>query len=156
MRNDEWLKERMEMIWQKHFPDISRENKVLTIFKGKWKNRLGYIKMLQNKNTVIVINSLFKDERVPEFVINTTLAHEIIHYMHGFQSPKMKQFDYPHKGQIVNREIKRRGLGEQLRMEKDWIKKCWLEIYKSYFPKTRINNFEEGKVFVRKKWFDLF
>lgn len=156
MRNDDWLMQQTELIWQKYFPDLTKDNQVLAVFKGRWKNRFGYIKMLQNKNTVIVINSLFKDERVPEFVINTTLAHEIVHYMHGFQSPKERKYEYPHKGQIVDREIKRRGLGEQLRMEKDWVKNCWLDIYKNYFPKTKITKPQMGRVFVKKKWFELF
>jgi len=154
MRDDLWLKNRMEYIWNKYFPDLEKENKILVGFKGKWKNKFGHIKMV-GKNTEIVVNSLFKDDRVPEFIVDNTLAHEIVHYLHGFQSPRKQMFEHPHKGNIVNKELKDRGVINGLRMEKDWVKGRWVDIYKSYFPGKRFRT-KPGRVYIKSRsisWF---
>ena len=51
------------------------------------------------------------NEIIPEYIIDLTLAHEMIHYMHGFNSPLPKQFRHPHAGSVVDRELKKRGFG---------------------------------------------
>jgi len=128
MRDYPWLKEKLDEIWIKYFPDIPRENKVLITFKGRWKNKFGHIQQLPSKNTWIAVNKLFQDERVPEYIVNLTIAHELAHYSHGFQS-------HPHKGGVVNKELKKRGFSEELEKEKIWLKEEWLNIYHSYFKK---------------------
>jgi len=135
MRDYEWLRNRLESIWTEHFPDINKSNKVLIVFKGRWKNKFGHIQQTPSKNTWIAVNSLFQDERVPEYIVNLTIAHEITHYAHGFQSPLDKKYKYPHKGGIVEKELKKRGFGEDLIKEKLWFKKEWLELYHNYYPK---------------------
>jgi len=135
MRDYPWLKGKLDEIWINHFPDIPRENKVLITFKGRWKNKFGHIKQLPSKNTWIAINKLFQDERVPEYIINLTIAHELAHYAHGFQSPLEQKYKHPHKGGIVDKELKKRGLSEELKKEKIWLKQEWLNIYNSYFRK---------------------
>jgi len=136
-RGYEWLKERMEYVWGKYFPDIPKDNKVLIIFKGRWKNKFGHIQQLPSKNTWIAINKLFQDERVPEFIVNLTIAHEICHYTHGFQSPLEQKYKHPHKGGVVDKELIKRGLGEELKEEKRWLETEWEKIYHSYFPKRK-------------------
>ena len=79
MRDYPWLKEKLDEIWIKYFPDIPRENKVLITFKGRWKNKFGHIQQLPSKNTWIAVNKLFQDERVPEYIVNLTIAHELAH-----------------------------------------------------------------------------
>jgi hypothetical protein len=98
-------------------------------FKGKWKNKFGHIKRLKNKDTEIVINSLFQDSKVPEYIINLTIAHELVHYMHGFNSPHKQMFKHPHKGNIVNKELKKRGYEGLLKLERKWFKDEWLKTY---------------------------
>lgn len=130
MRNNDWLVSRLEHVWNTYFYDVDRLNTVVVRFKGKWKNKLGHIKKSKGGSTEIVINSLFTDDRVPEFVVDLTLAHELVHYMHGFNSPHVKRFSYPHKGNIVNKELVIRGLKDELKEEKRFMKQDWPSLYK--------------------------
>jgi len=129
MRDNEWLKERMDTIWDKLIPEIERKNQVKIRFKGRWKNKFGHIFKLRDGSTEIIVNSLFRYPDVPDFILDTTIAHELVHYMHGFQSPYPQQFKYPHKGGIVEREMKKRGFGFLLDLEKDWVKNRWFKLY---------------------------
>ncbi len=129
MRNDIWLKEKLDKIWELLFPEVIRVNKIDVKFRGKGKYRFGCIK-LKEKDSIIEINSLFRNELVPEYVIDTTLAHELVHYMHGFSSPLPKKYRHPHKGGIVDKELIKRGFGDPLRLEKVWAKKDWEKIFK--------------------------
>ncbi len=140
MRDNDWLRRRLDIIWFSSFKDIDRKNKINVLFKGKWKNKFGHIKKREDK-TEIVVNGLFKDLRVPEFIIDLTIAHELVHYMHGFQSPYERQFKYPHQGGIVKKELKKRGYGALLIDEKEWTKNNWLELCKEYFPKKSRRRF---------------
>ena len=129
VRNDDWLKQRMEDIWSLLFQDVERQNNVLIRFKGKWKNKFGHIKILKNKDTEIVINGFFRNDIIPEEIIDITIAHELIHYAHGFNSPHPKLFKYPHQGGVVRRELLKRGFGNSIKEEKKFIK-VWPDIYK--------------------------
>jgi len=129
MRDEAWLKERLDGIWQLLFPDIERKNKVIVRFRGKWKNKFGHIKRLKNKDTEIAVNSLLRHEVVPEFVIDLTIAHEVVHYMHGFHSPHKKMYRHPHKGGIVTKELKKRGFASVLKKERLYLKNEWCKTY---------------------------
>lgn len=138
MRDNLFLKKRLEDMWSFLFPEVSRPNSVIIRFKGKWKNKFGHIKKLQSGETEIVINGFFRDTLVPEFIVDLTIAHELVHYMHGFQSPLPQKFKYPHQGNIVNKELKRKGFGHLLIKEKEWVKKAWPDIVKKHFkPRKR-------------------
>lgn len=134
MRDDEWLAQKLNQIWQLLFPEIERKNNVVIRFKGRWKNKFGHIKRLKNKDTEIAINSLFKNELVPEYVIDTTIAHELIHYSHGFQSPLPRRYRHPHAGGVVRRELLKRGFGHIIRKEKEFTKREWPRIFKQICP----------------------
>src|SRR3989344_7218309 len=138
MRDESWLINRFYFIWQTYFPEIERKNHIIIKFKGKWRNKFGHIKKLKGNNTEIVVNYLFKDEKIPDYVIDITIAHEIVHYMHGFNSPHEKRFTHPHKGNIVNRELNKRGLDSYLKLEKRFIKEEWPNIIKEFKPARRI------------------
>lgn len=84
--------------------------------------------------TVITINSLFKDENIPEYVVIGTIAHELAHYAHGFHSPLEQRFKTPHAGGVVHAELKKRGLGEIEKESKEWLKKNWQSYLISNFP----------------------
>ena len=133
MRDDKWLNQRLAHIWEFLFPEVPKPNLVIARFKGKWKNKFGHIKRIK-QNTEIAINGIFMDELVPEFIIDLTLAHELIHYMHGFNSPLPQQHKHPHQGGIVTKEMKKRGFGELMKKEKLWIKNAWPEILKKVAP----------------------
>lgn len=138
MRDDEWLAQKLNQIWQLLFPEIERKNNVVIRFKGKWKNKFGHIKRLKNKDTEIAINSLFKNELVPEYVIDTTIAHELIHYSHGFQSPLPRRYKHPHAGGIVRRELLKRGFGHMIRKEKKFTKREWPRIFEQLYPNKTV------------------
>ena len=137
-RDDIWLKERLGSIWELLFPEVPKENNVHVKFKGKSIRRFGCIKK-KGKDSVIEINSLFKNEIVPEFVIDTTLAHELVHYMHGFNSPLPRKYKHPHKGGIVDKELIKRGFGHSLKLEKVWAKKDWEKVVKIVKEKDLYN-----------------
>ena len=129
MRDDRWLEKRMRQIWQLLFPEVAKLNNVVAKFKGRWKNKFGHIKRT-GKDTEIVVNSLFRDEHVPEYIIDLTLAHELIHYWHGFNSPHKRKYKHPHAGGIVTRELNKRGFGHMARLEKTFVRRQWPAIYK--------------------------
>ena len=129
-RDQEWLKNKLNQIWGLLFPEVPKDNEVIVRFRGKSKYRLGSIRM-KDSITFITINSLFKHELVPEHVVDTTLAHELVHYMHGFNSPLPKKYRYPHQGNIVNKELIKKGFGNSLKLEKIWIKTEWEKIHKT-------------------------
>ncbi|MFH1637530.1 MAG: hypothetical protein ABIB71_03840 [Candidatus Woesearchaeota archaeon] len=138
MRDEEWLQNRMEQIWQLLFPDVDRLNNVVIRFKGKWKNKFGHIKKIKGSSE-IAINSLFKDEVIPEYIIDLTIAHELVHYWHGFNSPHEKKYRHPHAGGIVTRELKKRGFGHLMRLERDFVRRQWRPVY-SLLKGERLKN----------------
>ncbi len=134
MRDDEWLAERLSKIWELLFPDIERLNNVVIRFKGKWKNKFGHIKRLKNKDTEIAINGLFQHESIPEYIIDTTIAHELTHYSHGFNSPHKQRYKHPHAGGVVTRELRNRGFGHMMAKEREFLQRQWLPIFKTLCP----------------------
>ena len=152
MREEQWLATLMYEIWDSKFPDVKKKNNIVIRWKGHWKNKFGHIRTLKNKDTEIGINNLFKDPMVPEYVIHLTIAHEIIHYMHGFHSPYPRMFKHPHKGGIVNKELKKRGFLEDIKKEKFWTKTYWPKVYTEL-----LNPKEPGKIWTHKiKKFNFF
>lgn len=144
MRDDTWLETRLGQIWKLLFPDIERKNNVVVRFKGRWENKFGHIKSLKDGSSEIAINGLFRHYDVPEYMIDVTIAHELCHYMHGFSSPHEKKYKHPHKGGIVSRELRARGFGHLLRLERDFARKVWPEIYAGLALKKRFLNSSQG------------
>jgi hypothetical protein len=140
-------------IWEEYFNDIPRKNFVAAKFGKHAKRQLGCIKYA-SKNTkvksllekyseeidsqdvdsvsIIVLTRYFKDESVPEYVLIATLAHELCHYAHGFHSPLVKKYRYPHKGDVVKKELKNRGLEEITEKSEIWLKENWSEILRKH------------------------
>ena len=128
MRDDEFLKKRLDDIWMMLFNEIPRMNKVLIKFKGKSRNKFGYIRK-KGDDSFIGINELFKFDLVPEYIIDLTIAHELSHYAHGFNSPLEKKYKHPHKGGVVTKELEKRGFDKMIRKEKMFFKHEWPKIY---------------------------
>lgn len=127
-RDNTWLAERLKILHERYFSDVPIKNKVLVRFGRASRTRFGSIIAKPHRGheqpvTFISINGLFRDEIVPDYVIDATLMHEFVHYTHGFHSPLERQFKHPHKGGIVNREIRTRGAGHILDQQTVWVKK---------------------------------
>ncbi len=97
---------------------------------GSWKTRLGVIKLSEcQRHTLIGINSLLRLPAVPPLIVEVTIAHELVHYAHGFGSPLPRKYRYPHRGGVVERELRRRGLGEKLAEYSRWLEEHWFPLY---------------------------
>ncbi|MHB8840344.1 MAG: hypothetical protein ACYC56_00920 [Candidatus Aquicultor sp.] len=131
MRNDQWLREKLDIIWSEYFLDVPKTDKVIIHFSKKCRNRLGSIRLVNNTLSEIKINGFLKDSGIPEFVCEAVVAHELTHYVHGFGSSRPQLYKYPHRGGIVAREMIRRGLGEKHYAAKDWINTNWMGFYES-------------------------
>jgi hypothetical protein len=120
----------LNRIWGEHFIDIPRVNTVHIGYCFPWKSRLGLIRLSLDQNTTFIgINSLLQLPQVPDYVLITTIAHELAHYAHGFGSPLPRQHKYPHANGVVERELESRELGECLRCCNRWIDKHWYPFY---------------------------
>ena len=139
-------------VWEEYFNDVPRKNFVLTNFGKYAKRQLGCIKYatertrvntllkryredieIQDADTVsvILLTKYFKDSAIPEFVLVSTLSHEICHYAHGFHSPLDKKYQYPHQGGVVKKEMFNRGLKEFLEESEAWLRSNWLGVVSS-------------------------
>lgn len=143
MRNNDWLEEKMYAIWEDYFSDIPRKNLVIIKFGRNSRTQLGSIKWANKKTrgirqylndtnwqdekkvSVITITSKFKDEEIPEEIVTATIAHEMCHYAHGFNSPLKQIYNHPHKGSVIRKEMEERGLEELYRFSKKWLKTNW-------------------------------
>lgn len=134
MRDNDWLKTRLEQVWRRYFPDIDQRNRVYIRFGRKAKTRLGSIKFIRqglNSETLVTVTGLFKDPEIPDFVVDGVIAHELSHYAHGFFSPHKRLFRHPHQHGVVNKELTNRGLGDTLTLQKRWLKRYWLGYLKA-------------------------
>ncbi len=138
MRNNLWLDLKLSEIWEKHFSDVPRSNEVYIKFGRDARTRLGSIRKIGKSSTLIMITGYFKDKRVPDFMVEATIAHELCHYAHGFFSPLPQLSKYPHLGGLVDNELKTRGFSEQLQAQKSWLKKEWPEIIGARVRKRRV------------------
>ena len=131
MRDNAYLRRKLEQLWQAHFPDVQKTNTVEIEFGKKAVKRLGSIRRChypgqEGFDTLIYLNGHFRDEAIPEYVIDATICHELAHYAHGFSSPLPKLSRFPHRGGVVDRELETRGLGKLLRLETEWLKTNWM------------------------------
>lgn len=127
-RDNHWLTVELHRIWETFFADIPRINDIHISFARHWVTRLGLISLSHdNQHTYIGINSLLRHEEVPDFVHVATLAHELVHYAHGFGSPLPRRQRHPHRGGIVVKELNARGLGTEQRACHQWVHDHWRE-----------------------------
>lgn len=133
MRDDTWLLSRLDYIWSQHFSDIPQVNPVFISFGRFARLRFGSIKMdPRAKKTFITISGMFKDSKVPQTVVDHTIAHELCHYAHGFSSPHARLHKYPHEGGIIQKELEKRGLIHLYKAYREWIKGYRLELRDYY------------------------
>lgn len=130
MRDDAWLQQLLDEVWDNHFADVPQDNIVRITFGRRAKNRLGSIKLDQNDRqvSIITMNGLFRLAEVPEFVVKATLVHELCHYAHGFNSPVEQKFRYPHAGGVMRAEYRERGLEQLYIDQRQWLKSSWADV----------------------------
>ena len=130
-RNTRDVKNYLETIWQRYFADVPCENEVQIAYCMPWKTRLGMIRMtLDETLSFIGVNALLQHPGVPEYVLVTTIAHELVHYAHGFGSPLPRLYEHPHANNVVNKELAQRGLQEYVELSNEWIDTHWFAFYK--------------------------
>lgn len=135
MRTQLWLQDQLEQLLKGAFSDMEVMNRLTVQWGRKASRRFGSIKMSRDKKvSEITINGIFRDEAIPEQIVQATLAHELTHYVHGFSSPLPKKYKHPHAGGIIEREFKKRGLSLLSAYEKQWTKNKWPNIVKESFP----------------------
>lgn len=122
-RDNSWLVSRLDHIWSNYFANVDQANPILIKFGRYSKYRLGSIKLSRRTNkSLITITGMFKDEKIPSEVVDHTLAHELVHYAHGFSSKRTRLHKYPHAGGIVQREMNERGMGYLNKAYRLWVK----------------------------------
>jgi hypothetical protein len=146
-RDDAWLQQVLDKIWDNYFTDVPQQNDVRITFGRRAKRRLGSIALdPATKVSVITINSVFKLAEIPEYVVEATIVHELTHYAHGFSSPLDQAQAHPHAGGVMRREFAERGLLDLYQQQKTWLKANWPGIVESEFaprnyrtpPKTKL------------------
>lgn len=131
MRDNKFLEDKLDTIWQTFFLDVPRSNNVSIKFGRKAIKRLGSIRRVNTSNqlfdTQILINGHFRHDHIPHFVVEATIAHELCHYAHGFSSPLPQLSRFPHRGDVVDQELQKRGLDELESAERKWLNKYWFK-----------------------------
>lgn len=140
-RTQLWLEATLASVWQRHFPDMVAANCVVIRFGRVARTRLGSIRLSapprhgpwrDKKSSTILINRLFQNPAVPLAIVEATIAHELVHYLHGFSSPFEQKFCSPHAGGVVTKELKARGFGEVLTFQKRWLKQEWPKLVREH------------------------
>ncbi|MBI3976893.1 MAG: hypothetical protein HY331_01790 [Chloroflexi bacterium] len=129
-RTNTWLAHHLMAIWNEYFPDVPCVNQVEIEFARSWRRRLGVIRLSESGRwTYIGINHLLQHQAVPETICDVTIAHELVHYAHGFGSPLPRPYRHPHHGNVVTRELVKRGLGAELQAYQYWTTHHWYPFY---------------------------
>ena len=128
-RDNAWLVQQLEHIWSTWFADVEQVTPVSIRFVGPWKRRLAVIYLSDDESTSCIgVNRYLRDTRVPYPVCLVTIAHELAHYAHGFGSHHPRRYPHPHRGNVIQRELRRRGLGPELRYYTQWTDQRWFEL----------------------------
>ncbi len=124
MRDNLWLGQRLNKIWKSHFSDVARTNPIIVKFGRNARYRFGSIRLnFKNKTSYVTINGKFANPSFPMQVIDHTLAHELVHYAQGFSSENPRLHRYPHRGGVIDKELKSRGLSHLVDFYKSWVQK---------------------------------
>ncbi len=135
MRSHTWLTDQLNALLKGPFADLPISNRLEVHFGRLARRRFGSITMTRDKKiSRITINGLFRNEEVPEEVVQATLAHELSHYAHGFSSPLPRLYKTPHAGGVIEREFKKRGLSLLSRYEKEWTRLYWATYLRKQVP----------------------
>lgn len=147
MRDNKYLEKLLYDLWETSFCDIPRLNAVVIKYGKYSKRQLGSIRIIKDKDvirrytkrfnidennfeehsiSVITVTKYFSQTYIPEFVIRATIAHELCHYAHGFNSPLKKIYSHPHRGNVIKKEFNKRDLLDIYLLSKEWLKQHWI------------------------------
>ncbi len=126
MRDNYWLTCRLNYLWAKYFADVRKVNQVQIAFSRPAKYRFGSIRLVktspwQKPVSRILINGLLAKKSIPTTVVDYVIAHELVHYSHGFSSILPKLHRYPHYGGVVNLELRKRGMIKTIKGYQKWL-----------------------------------
>ena len=156
-RDNAWLQQVLDKIWDNYFSDVPQVNDVKITFGRRAKRRLGSISLdpADMTTSLITINRLFEDPAIPEYVVEATIVHELTHYAHGFNSPLDQAQAHPHAGGVMRREFAERGLLDLYLQQKRWLKANWAEVIKRELPgRSRTAGTTSAKIKLPKPfWF---
>ncbi len=127
-RDEEWLQNRFRGIWISYYSDTPAGYPISVQFGRPARYRFGSI-CAHGKNCRILINGLFSDPEVPDFVVDATIAHELAHYVHGYGSGLPKLHAHPHRGGVIDKEMAKRGCLFLEDKASAWRKANWAGFY---------------------------
>lgn len=132
MHSDTLLAKKTAQLVRENFSKHEISNLLCVRWGKPWKSKLGHIKPFKNTEfgSLIEINSVLNDPRVPEFVVEATLLHELIHYFQGFGSNKPRQRRHPHRGGSVQNEMARFGWTQIQQKQDEWVKQNFFHLWK--------------------------
>jgi len=123
MRDNPYLEKRLNFLWRNYFADVPKKEPVKIRFGRRANYRFGSIRFCYTKKNVqITINGRFRDKKYPQEIIDHTVAHELVHYAQGFPTPGPRLHRYPHRGGVVDRELKQRHLIHLVIFHQSWVK----------------------------------
>lgn len=142
MPSDVSLTRKTAELCREYFPDKKISNLLVVRWAKPWKTKLGHIRPLKDTGfgSLIEINSILADPRVPEFVLDVTLLHELIHYFQGFGSNQPRNQRHPHRGGAVTKEFAQFGWQELLNKQDQWVKENFAKLYWEYERKMKSQN----------------
>jgi hypothetical protein len=131
LRDAAWLQSRLEELWNTYYSDAPTAYPIAIHFGPRARYRYGSIYSI-GKQCHILINRLFAYPEVPEHVIDATICHELAHYVHGYGSGLRKRYANPHRGGVVDKEMKARGCWHLEETASIWRKDCWKGLYETH------------------------
>lgn len=159
IRDQQWLQNRLKTVWQSGFFDVVPRNRIEIKFGRIARTRLGSIRMSRDRAvSKILINRLFVLEHIPEEIVDATIAHELVHYLHGFSSPFEQKYCSPHAGGVVTKELKQRGFGDALAFQRKWLKTHWgplVREHASLGPRRRRLRYRTRSLSSLRRWLSL-
>jgi hypothetical protein len=128
LRDATWLQDRLEFLWNAYYSDAPSAYPITIHFGPRARYRYGSIYSI-GKQCHILINRLFAHPDVPEYVIDATICHELAHYVHGYGSGLRKRYAHPHRGGVVDKEMKERSCWHLEEQALAWRQECWKDYY---------------------------
>lgn len=128
-RDDRWLEARLRHLWDTYYRDVAPGYPIQVRFGRRARYRFGSI-FSRHQTCFIRVNALFAHPDVPEHVVDATLAHELAHYVHGYDSGLRKLHMNPHRGGVVDAEMKKRGCFFLEEEASVWRKTVWPTFYR--------------------------
>jgi hypothetical protein len=118
----------MQYLWDTYYVDARKGYPIEAHFGPRARYRYGSIYSI-GVQCHILINRLFAHPDVPDYVIDATLVHELAHYVHGYGSGMPKLYSHPHRGGVVDIEMKKRSCWFLEEIAGEWRKNHWPELY---------------------------